>query len=266
MSVAPAAPPTDRPRSLSQRIRDDPIEVVVGGLFHRHLRPPLTESYRNARLQTVEVGEILRSLLGEGEPTLSALDAEFMACWEALSARVRPGLKFAEKTGFRRAEASLLYAWIRRHHPARVVETGVANGYSSCVLLEALRRNGSGTLTSFDVVAGAGELVPPELRSGWDLRILPGKGREAPFRSAMQGLGPIGLFLHDSDHSYRWMELEMRLGWSQLVPGGLLAADDIDWSYAFLDFARTVAIRPLVLVDASKPFGLLPRPSTVGPA
>jgi predicted O-methyltransferase YrrM len=249
-----------------ERIRDDPVEVVVGGLFHRHLRPPLTESYRNAGLQTVVADEILHGLLGEGEPALSELGAEFDACWESLSSRVRPGLKFAEKTAFRRPEASILYAWIRRNRPSRVVETGVANGYSSCVLLEALRRNGTGTLTSFDIVAGAGELVPPELRTGWDLQILPSRGRAAAFGSAIRALGPIGLFLHDSDHSYRWMEHEMRLGWAQLTPGGLLAADDIDWSYAFLDFARAVGVRPLVLVDASKPFGLLPRPGPPRPS
>lgn len=261
MSGSGARPAQERPRSLAQRIRDDPIEVVVGGLFHRHLHPTLVESFRSSAIQSCDVDELLAALPSPGEPSLTTLGAEFTACWESVSGRLGPQLAFAERTGFRRSQGWLLYAWVRRNRPGRVVETGVANGVSSCLLLEALHRNGTGKLTSFDIVPGAGELVPPERRSEWDLRILPARDRAGAFRRAMEGLGEVQLFLHDSDHGYRWMELEMRLGWSQLRPGGLLAADDIDWSYAFLDLARAFGVRPLVLVDAAKPFGLLPRPA-----
>ncbi|HEV2449411.1 MAG TPA: class I SAM-dependent methyltransferase [Thermoplasmata archaeon] len=266
MSAPGPGPASEATRSLGRRFRDDPVEVIVGGLFHRHLHPTLVESFRSAALQSVDVGELLSAIPSSSDPSLAALEPEFAACWESLAKRLRPELTFAERTGFRRNQGWLLYAWVRRNRPNRIVETGVANGVSSCVLLEALRRNGSGQLTSFDIVASAGELVPAELRPGWDLRILPASGRAAAFRSAMAGIGPIQLFLHDSDHGYPWMELEMRTAWDRLAPGGLLAADDIDWSYAFIDFARAVGLRPWVLIDAPKPFGLLRRPAASGPA
>ncbi|MCI4342334.1 MAG: class I SAM-dependent methyltransferase [Thermoplasmata archaeon] len=253
-------PPTET-RSLGRRIREDPMEVVVGGLFHRHLHPTLVETSRGARLQSVDPEAVLAAVLPPGDPALTELAREFDESWTRLRSRVRDGLLFAERTAFLRGEGWILYALARRLRPEQVVETGVANGHSSFLLLEALRRNGRGRLVSFDVVAGAGELVPQELRSGWDLRILPQRGRAAAFRDAMALLGPVGLFLHDSAHSYGWMELEFRAAWARLVPGGVLAADDIDWSYAFLDFARSVGTRPVVLVEASKPFGLLARPA-----
>ncbi|MCI4363525.1 MAG: class I SAM-dependent methyltransferase [Thermoplasmata archaeon] len=260
-SVGPAASGAkqERPRSLAQRILDDPVEVLVGGLFHRRLHPTLVETHRAARLQSTDPSDLLAELLPSGEPPIGSLAGEFEEAARALSARERPGLRFAARTAFLRGEAWVLYALVRRQRPEVVVETGVANGHSSSVLLEALRRNERGRLTSFDIEPGAGELVPPELRDRWDLRILPARRPAPAFERAMEGLERIGLFLHDSDHSYEWMELEFRSAWGKLAPGGFLAADDIDWSYAFIDFARKVGVQPYVLVEASKPFGILAR-------
>jgi predicted O-methyltransferase YrrM len=251
---------TDRPRSVARRMLDDPVEVLVGGLFHRRLHPTLVETHRAAKLQSTDPAGLLAELLPAGDPPIDALAAEFEEVAGALAARERPGLKFAARTAFLRGEAWILYALLRRRRPEIVVETGVANGHSSSFLLEALRRNGKGRLTSFDIEPGAGELVPTALRDRWDLHILPARRPGPEFGRAMHLLGPIDLFLHDSDHSYGWMELEFRTAWEKISPGGILAADDIDWSYAFIDFSRRVGLRPYVLVEASKPFGLLVHP------
>ncbi|MCI4345504.1 MAG: class I SAM-dependent methyltransferase, partial [Thermoplasmata archaeon] len=229
---------------------------MVGGLFHRRLHPTLVETHRAARLQTTDPAELLAAILPQGEPSIELLAAEFEQTAQALASRERPGLRFAARTAFLKGEAWVLYALVRRLVPEAIVETGVANGHSSSFLLEALRRNGRGRLTSFDIDPAAGELVPPALRERWDLRILPRRRPAPAFERALAELGPLGLFLHDSDHSYEWMELEFRSAWAKLAPGGFLAADDIDWSYAFIDFTRRVRIEPFVLVEASKPFGI----------
>jgi predicted O-methyltransferase YrrM len=259
-SATQRPPASERPRSVARRVLDDPVEVLVGGLFHRRLHPTLVETHRAARLQSTDPAEILAELLPPGDPPLDGLAAEFAEAAAALAARERPGLRFAARTAFLRGEAWILYALLRRRRPELVVETGVANGHSSTFLLEALRRNGKGRLTSFDVEPGAGELVPAELRDRWDLHILPARRPGPEFGRVMRALGPFELFLHDSDHSYGWMELEFRTAWEKISPGGILAADDIDWSYAFIDFSRRIGLRPYVLVEASKPFGLLVHP------
>lgn len=142
--------------------------------------------------------------------------------------------------------ARCCYLLCRLARPESVVETGVAHGVSSAFLLAALRENGGGELYSVD--------LPPLRRdaerywgiaarrnsaawntSGWHLyrgasrRVLPGLLAE---------LGNVGLFVHDSLHTYRNMAYELGLAWEHLLPGGALLADDPERNAAFAELAR----------------------------
>lgn len=73
-----------------------------------------------------------------------------------------------------------LAAWaiVRLRRPELVVESGVLDGMGSTVLLRALERNAQeggpdGRLLSFDVMPGAGWVVPQALRARWELTIEP---------------------------------------------------------------------------------------------
>ncbi len=156
-----------------------------------------------------------------------------------------------------------LYTLVRSLAPTRVVETGVASGISTSIVLRALQRNGTGTLTSVDLpirsASGsvnadgvrdrthlpAGERpgwgVPPELRSPWTL--IEGDSRVVLHR-ALDGPDPPTFFFHDSEHSSEVMEFEFRAAWEALAPGGTLYSDDIFWNEAFPTFARAQGFDP----------------------
>lgn len=63
------------------------------------------------------------------------------------------------------------WAVLRATRPAVAVETGILDGLGSTVMLAALERNAregaEGELISFDVMPGAGQMVPASLRRRW---------------------------------------------------------------------------------------------------
>lgn len=145
--------------------------------------------------------------------------------------------------GLPQASAELLYALCRLSKPRVVVETGVAFGVSSRVMLEALRRNRLGTLCSIDlpaldprVASLVGSLVSQDLRPNW--RLLRGQSlRLLPL--LLEQAGDIDMFLHDSEHTYEYMLGEFKLAWPRIRPGGLLLADNVDQNDAFLKFTES---------------------------
>ena len=150
---------------------------------------------------------------------------------------------------------AFLYALVRALDAEHVVETGVANGFTSAYLLAALERSGHGTLHSIDLpffddpatgavtaaVTGAeletldeytpvapgraaGWIVPDELRPRWDLRLGDAKELLPPL---LAELGQIDLFFHDSTHTREHILWELELAWPHVRANGVLAADDV---------------------------------------
>ena len=136
------------------------------------------------------------------------------------------------------------YAIVRALRPETILETGVANGVSSALMLLALHKNCLGTLHSIEIgdstylPAGRepGWIVPDWLRRRWKFhlgdarQILPQLTRELP---------SLDLFAHDSLHTYEHMKFEFEQAFPFLRAGGILIADDALWNDAFWDFAGT---------------------------
>jgi len=146
-----------------------------------------------------------------------------------------------------RAFAGAIWCIVAHVRPARVVETGVAHGLTSRVVLDGLARNGSGHLWSIDLPAvdsalhpEIGIAVPAGLRSGWTY--LPGTSRERLPRLLAE-LGKIDVFIHDSLHTGRNQLFELESAWAALRPGGVAVVDDIDHSLAFRTFLDHVRPR-----------------------
>ena len=142
--------------------------------------------------------------------------------------------------------APILYTVVRALKPLVIVETGVASGVSTTLILNALSLNCRGRLFSIDMPdldPGArlpygkdvGWLVPSDLKERWYL--IPGLSRDK-LRPLLQELGSIDIFLHDSEHSYENMMFEFKIAWFYLRKGGILLADDITGNNAFRDFVR----------------------------
>jgi predicted O-methyltransferase YrrM len=156
------------------------------------------------------------------------------------------------------AYSEVLYVLLRAIRPEVVVETGVALGYSSAYLLQALHDNGTGHLHSIDLptisadgrvnadgvrdrvhVQSEGEtgaVVPDDLRDRWTLTLGPSNPL---LTELLERLGRTDVFFHDSDHSYENMTWEYRTAWPHLPPGGWLLSDDVHWNAAFPEFTRT---------------------------
>lgn len=163
--------------------------------------------------------------------------------------------------GLDRTPTVLLYVLLRDLEPDHVVETGVCNGASTAVILQALEDNGNGQLASIDLPdfvddrsdddqfwegkGGAaipegrepGWVVPDELRHRWSLTL--GKSQEE-LEPVLEKLGTIDVFVHDSEHSYECMRFEYEAAYPRLTEGGLLVSDDVTWNEAFEEFADEV--------------------------
>jgi predicted O-methyltransferase YrrM len=158
------------------------------------------------------------------------------------------------------AFSEVLYVLLRVLRPESVVETGVALGYSSAYLLQALHDNARGRLYSIDLPttnpagrlnadgvrdrvhvrseAETGAVIPDDLRDRWELTLGPSNPL---LLQLFDRLGTVDVFFHDSDHSYENMIWEFRTAWPHVRPGGMLLSDDIPWNAAFPEFAASVA-------------------------
>ena len=100
---------------------------------------------------------------------------------------------------------------IRIAKPRLVVETGVAAGISSTLILSALSKNNYGTLSSFDITNKVGELIPNDLKKLWTLKVLNGLNLKDKLRREVTKIKHDFIFLHDSDHALKWQEFELSL-------------------------------------------------------
>jgi Methyltransferase domain len=175
--------------------------------------------------------------------------SEFQGLWPQALKYVRGhGIDVgpASFAGFNDGDTALVRAvWclVRHLKPQQVVETGVAHGFTSRFILDALTRNGAGHLASIDrppldpeTRARVGIAVPPELRSRWNL--IAGSSRQR-LPGVLKGLGTIDLFVHDSLHTERNVRFELDRAWAALRPGGAMVIDDIDSNGGFGSFCRT---------------------------
>lgn len=183
--------------------------------------------------------------LGLDWPCPEAL--EFESVWAAAAAAIREhGLAQGRGAygGWDDGDAGLARcAWCLTAHlaPAKVLETGVARGLTSRIILERLARNGAGHLWSIDLPAPDANLheqigcaVPESMRERWTL--LAGSSRHL-LSPLLVELGQVDLFVHDSSHTRRNVSFELETAWPRLRPGGALLADDVNQSAAFQSFA-----------------------------
>ena len=156
-----------------------------------------------------------------------------------------------------------IYVVTRATEPKVVVETGVAHGASSTYVLAGLEAGGRGSLISIELSddPNIGGMIPKKLRARWKLKqghsldVLPG---------VLSEHGPIGMFVHDSWHSYRHVTRELELVWPHLSPGGVICVHDILANNAFPRFLRRYASEIAGSI-ASVNFGLIRKRGAANP-
>jgi predicted O-methyltransferase YrrM len=160
-------------------------------------------------------------------------------------------------------DLDLLYQLAEYCQARRVIETGVAYGWSSLALLLSLgKRNGLLVSTDLpylglDNVPYVGCVVPEELRGNW--KLLRGADRQL-IPDAIKLAGSLDLCHYDSDKSYSGRMWTYPRLWEALSSGGLFISDDIGDNMGFADFARSVAAEPIVVRSGEKYVGILAKP------
>jgi len=150
---------------------------------------------------------------------------------------------------------SLLYVLVKSKKPQFVVETGVANGISTNAIMSALNEdNIPGSLHSFDVL--------PETKAAyngkgkWSFHLLDKKRTHKQFSVVVENSPLVDIWLHDSNHGYRWQKFEYLLALSRLKEGGVLISDDIDASPAWGELAKSHFKESYIIFDSRKFFGI----------
>lgn len=220
----------------------------------RRVGPPLLfDLWQTARSWSQEPEDMVAATFGISPMEAQSVVGEARAAVETILDHTPPSLypsHFAVESG----TALVLYAAVRLQRTRVMLETGVADGMSTAVVLAAMERNGVGELHSIDIADDVGAFV--EDRSRWTLHVVPGNNPAAVTR-VIESVAPIDLFFHDGDHRYAQQSAEYEASWKALRPGGLLISDDVDWSCAFLDFVEANGLETTMLLDERKVAGAI---------
>jgi cephalosporin hydroxylase len=127
--------------------------------------------------------------------------------------------------------------------PEVVIETGVAHGVSSRIVLETLRENDRGHLWSIDLPfpfdhrlhGETGVVVTDSCRSRWSYVEGSSKQRLPPLVAKVDH---VEMFIHDSLHTAENTLFEMEQVAPAISPGGVMLVDDIDSHMGFATFAE----------------------------
>src|SRR3990170_3232787 len=145
----------------------------------------------------------------------------------------------------------LLYYLVKFSQPDVVVETGVANGFSSSYLLLALDSLNKGKLISIDYLVmpwhtreKVGQAIPQSLKKWHELIIGNSLIELEKLKTTVK---QFDIFMHDSSHTYKHMMAEYQIAWPHLKDGGYLLSDDVSQNDAFLEFADRVGRQPLII-------------------
>lgn len=257
-------------RQLVRAVVEDPLEMVI------ELRERVSERVESPGKRTHGAAmpwppcpyqededweSRLHEILGETWPCAQTM--EFSALWpRVIGPFVSAGVALGRGAfgGWGDGEAGLaraLWCLTRHLHPAKVLETGVARGITSRVVLEALNANGEGHLWSIDrpppgrpdLRGQIGAAVPSSLRSRWSY--IKGSSRRR-LREVLGTLNEIDLFIHDSRHSERNLLFELEQTRPLVRPGGFLVVDDVDLNCGMHRY-RTTNPQDLVLVCPAEP-------------
>ena len=158
----------------------------------------------------------------------------------------------------------LLYFLTRTRRPNKVVETGVAAGFSSRAILTAMKENARGHLYSSDFPycrldepeKYIGILVPEALKDRWKLHI---QGDRANLPLIAKSLEPdsVDLFHYDSDKSTSGRSFAYNLLRPYLAPEYICIFDDIQNNWHFRNLVESQPFDWRVFEFGGKYLGLI---------
>jgi predicted O-methyltransferase YrrM len=157
---------------------------------------------------------------------------------------------------------SFLYHLIKEKKSEKIIETGVAYGWSSLAILLAIKENDNAKLISNDMPYikmnnddYVGCIIPDELKSKWELQRQPDiKGIPIALKKMNN---EIDVCHYDSDKSYTGRMWSSPLLWNALKKNGIFISDDINDNIAFKHFSESVNRTPIIIEHLGKYVGII---------
>ncbi len=220
------------------------VETMVKRLFRNYLYPHLSELQRSGTVYFDSCAFISNLVKKDVPPeSLDVFRHEYEKLTDELVLRAGITNKiFPEEYRSQVANTFIEYALVRLTEPKVVLETGVADGVSTYFLVNAIKNNGSGKILSVDVDKRAGVFLNENERSYWTFLLLR-KPSPSSFKTLISSIKEVDIFVHDSDHSYKWQKLEYSSVKGKMKSGSILLSDDVDSSYAFIDTFQSIRKR-----------------------
>jgi len=211
------------------------------------------EARRWAARHAVPIASALAAIKLDGEPL--GLSISLLAEGEALARDVPISMGGA-------GDVNLLFDAARLSSASRIVETGVAYGWSSLALLAAIEGRENSGLVSVDMAypkqgneAYVGAVVPKRLRQPWVLLREP--DRRGIEKAIRQAGGTIDLCHYDSDKSWWGRHYAFPILWAALKKGGVFISDDIQDNLYFAEFVQSKRIPFAVTEFEGKYVGIM---------
>ena len=169
----------------------------------------------------------------------------------------------------------LIYCLIRHFKPSNILETGVYYGGNTVFILKALSKNKKGNLTAIDLPdkqikkkftknlnkyrhplvfntedysqkLKPGFIIPEKYKKNYNLILDEATSKIKKLKNKFD------LYLHDSDHSYRYLLGEIAAAERKISKKGIIIVDDIDWSNAFYAHVSKKKYFPMIFSDNGK--------------
>ena len=241
-----AAPLVAHPRDTWTRL----YEAYVDGRERRLPRQPyVADDHWEERLHAAI-----------GAPWPCPLAPEFWDVFRAVLAEleasgIKPGPEsFRDWNDGDAAFVRSLWCLIRHRSLRTIVETGVAHGVTSRIILEALEENRAGHLWSIDLPPlervwrrQVGMAVARRLADRWSY--IEGTSR-LHLPALLAQLHQLDLFVHDSLHTERNVRFELGQAWPVLNAGGAMVVDDIDANNGFSTFSHQLGVEMALVAEA----------------
>lgn len=151
-----------------------------------------------------------------------------------------------------------LNEYIKSH---KVIETGVAYGWSSLIILLSLQNREGSMLVSTDKPYPGlnnenyvGFVVPEKLKKNWKIVKYPDR---RAISIAIKMLKTIDLCHYDSDKTYEGRSRVYPRLWKILCQGGIFISDDIGDNMAFIHFCEKIKKDPIIIKVKNNYVGIL---------
>ena len=193
----------------------------------------------------------------EGAEKISSY-SEYLSLFNLRTKKPRNGF-FGEIYDLGAGLGFVLFELIETEKPQRVIETGIAAGASSNLILDRLNANGFGDLISVDITSKVGELVEDKFKKRWAIKVLPKMFKRNAFLRILKSNQDAIIFLHDSDHSIHWQIFEISSVVNSIPGIKHILVDDVSLEFESYVLKNMPDWRLVVIDEGRKFSGYLSR-------